>query len=422
MNIRRALATAVAAAVTAPVVILSAGPALADAEPAAQTQPQPQTQKKPTLAELEKAVAAAKKVYEDAVAAEKAARAALDALGTPTDPLNAARIETQKKAGDATARKQIADKALSDAEFELQTLPAGASKDERDAVQKKIDEARKDVEKATADKAAADALAEKAADAWSDARVRAGQRLYAAQMEVAKALAAKEAAEKALADAEKAAEDPVCDPGNLLVTAALTGLPSRITAGTSTDFSLRITNGTDKTLDRLRAFTYSWAADKSHHKVSRDLLRLQWSTATSRGWKDVDSRNRAGTFENLAAGAHADMKLRLTLDAKTPAGQGFAFVSALKAEKSCDGTEPPMTQYPFEILAAGTKADTEKKKTSDTKPLGGTSTTPLTTATTGRLAATGSSSATPKLALAGGAAVLAGAATVLTTRRRRTEG
>ncbi|PKV86094.1 LAETG motif-containing sortase-dependent surface protein [Streptomyces sp. TLI_146] len=418
MNIRRALTTAVAAAVTAPVVILSAGPALADAQPAAQTQ----KQKKPTLAELEKAAAAAKKVYEDALAAETAARAALDALESPTDPLNAARTDTAKKAADATARQKVADKALSDAEFELQKLPAEATKDERDAARKKVDEARKDAEKAAADKAAADALAKKASDAWGDARVLAAQKIDAAQKEVAKALAAKEAADKALADAKKAAENPACDPGGLLVTAALTDLPSKITAGTSTDFSLRITNGTDKTLDRLRAFTYLWAADKSHHKIPGGLLHLQWSTATSQGWKDVDTLDRAGTVEDLRAGAHADMKLRLTLDAKTPAGQGFAFVSALRGEKACDGSKPPMKKYPFEILAAGGKPGPGRTSTPDTKPLGGTSTTPVNTAPTGQLAATGSSSATPRLALAGGAAVVAGAGAVLATRRRRTDG
>ncbi|MFE0019325.1 hypothetical protein ACFWXH_31055, partial [Mesorhizobium sp. NPDC059054] len=74
MKIRRILATAVAAAVTTPALMLSVTPAFADEKPASQTQ------EKPSIAELEKAAAAAKAVYDDAVAAEKAAYAAVEAV------------------------------------------------------------------------------------------------------------------------------------------------------------------------------------------------------------------------------------------------------------------------------------------------------------------------------------------------------
>ncbi|MHC3464697.1 peptidase, partial [Streptomyces flavovirens] len=75
------LATAVATAVTPPVVLLSVTPAFADTKPAAQTQ------KKPTVAELEKAAKAAQKAYDDAVAAEDVAYAAVEEATTDTTPL-----------------------------------------------------------------------------------------------------------------------------------------------------------------------------------------------------------------------------------------------------------------------------------------------------------------------------------------------
>ncbi|GAA0625205.1 LAETG motif-containing sortase-dependent surface protein [Streptomyces crystallinus] len=416
MNIRRALATAVAAAVTAPVVILSAGPALADAKPAAQTQ------QKPTIAELEKAAAAAKKAYEDALATEKTAREAVAAATSDTAPLHVKAKAADKEAGTATAARTVADKAVSDAQFILDKLPADATAADRAAAEKVLADAKKDAETAAGVEKTAVEKAKAALKEAQDAEVAAFKALYRATEATKTALAAKEAADKALADAKKAAAEPTCEPGSLLVSTVLTGLPSQIAAGTSTDFSLRITNGTDKAIARLRPFTYVWAADKSHHKVSAGLLHLQWSTDRSGGWKDVDSLHRAGVVENLAAGAHTDVKLRLKLDAKTPAGQGFAFVAALNGEKPCDGSEPPMDKYPFEILAAGAKPGTGKARTTDTKPLGGTSTTAVNTTSSGQLAATGSSSATPKLALAGGAALVVGAGAVMAARRRRTDG
>lgn len=80
MKIRRILATAVAAAVTTPVLLLSVTPAFADGKPAAQTQ------EKPSISELERAAAAAQTAYDDAVAAENAAYAALEALLSDTAP------------------------------------------------------------------------------------------------------------------------------------------------------------------------------------------------------------------------------------------------------------------------------------------------------------------------------------------------
>ncbi|MFE7309864.1 peptidase, partial [Streptomyces sp. NPDC057546] len=82
MKIRPILATAVATAVTMPALLLSVTPAFADEKPAAQTQDK--TQDKPSIAELEKAAAAAKAAYDDAVKAESAAEAALETILSDT--------------------------------------------------------------------------------------------------------------------------------------------------------------------------------------------------------------------------------------------------------------------------------------------------------------------------------------------------
>ncbi|OAR26103.1 peptidase [Streptomyces sp. ERV7] len=423
MNIRRALATAVAAAVTAPVVILSAGPAFADTKPAAQTQ------KKPTVAELEKAAAAAKKAYEDALAAEKSARDAVAAATSDTAPLHVKAKAADKEAGTATAARTAADKAVSDARFTLDKLPADATPEDRAAAQKTLAEATKDAEKAAGVEKTAVEKATAATKEAKDAEVAAFKALYQASEAVRIAFTAKEAADKALADAKKAAENPGCEPAAGLTTVA-TGLPSKIVAGTNADFSLRVTNGTGRTLDKVWPFTYVHATDRSGYKVTDDLLRLQWSTAASGGWKDVDVLHRAGVVTNLGKGRHVDLKLRLKVDAKAPAGPGIAFVAGdyRNADGSCGGS-PDLTEYGFEILAAGSKpgkvdpAKSAKGKanTPDNKTQGTTSSTPL-DPSTGTLAATGSSSATPELALAGGAAVVVGGGALLAVRRRRNHG
>ncbi|MBD0746581.1 LPXTG cell wall anchor domain-containing protein [Streptomyces sp. CBMA152] len=424
MKIRRVLATAVAAAVTAPVLILSAGTALADAQPAAQTQ----AQKKPTIEELEKAAAEAKKAYDDALAAQDVAQKAVDAAMSDDAPLNKKAKDADKEAGAATAAKTVADKAVTDAADALAALPADAKTEDRTAAQKVLDDAKKDAEKAAATKKAADAKAAAALKEAQDAQVAALRALHTATEATKKALTAKDAADQALADAKKAAENPSCEPDAKLTT-VVTGLPSKIAAGTTANFSLRVTNGTGKNIDKLWPFTYLHATDKSGYKVTDDLLHLQWSTAASGGWKDLDSLHRAGVINGLKDGTHYDMKLRLKIDAKAPAGQGIAFVAGdyVNKDKSCGGT-PDLTEYSFEILPVGTKPGdvdpakptTGKPNTSDTKTqTSTTSTTPLNTTNTGTLAATGTSSATSQLALAGGAAVVVGAGAVYAARRRR---
>ncbi|MFF3755268.1 peptidase [Streptomyces sp. NPDC002018] len=432
MKIRRILATAVVAAVTTPVILLSVTPALADAKPSAASQAQQQGERdKPSIEELEKAAEKAQKAYDDAVAAGKAARVVLEAALSDDAPLAVAAKSARKEAADAATVQQNADQALTDAKAVLAALPETATVEEKAAAEKAVADAETAALSAQDAKAAADEKAATAGRAADDARVAAVREYSKVQDATKAALEAKEAADQALADARDEAEpdEPECVFEGKLST-VVTGLPSKIVAGSTTDFSLRVTNGTGKTLDEVSPYVYFHATDKSGYHVIDDAFHLQWSTAAAPAWKNVEAGGRVGAISPLKAGARADVKLRLKVDAKAPAGDGLAFVAGdyINDDESCGGNLP--TEYAFELLAAGSAADdaddAEPGKTTpqtpDTRPQGATSTTPVNSgdpAVTGSLASTGSPSALPRFAGAAGAAVALGAVAVFVGRRQK---
>lgn len=424
MKFRRILATAVASAVTTPVLLLSVTPAFADAEPPAQTQ------EKPSIAELEKAAAAAKAVYEAAVAAESAARAALVALDSDTSPLAVAVEAAKAAAAGAATAKTEADQAVTDAEAAVEALPETATEDERTAATTALTEAEADAATAAEAKTTADAKLVEAVDARDDERVDAARALHLAQQATKTALADKTAADEALAEAKKAAGDDdedgeACIPEPALTT-VVTGLPSTVVAGTKVDFRLRVTNGTDEAMDRVLPFAYVHATDESGLKTIDDLVRLQWSAAGSSAWKTVDNKHYMDAISPLKAGAHADVRMRLTVDASAPAGNGVTFVAGdyFNDNGACGGS-PDLEGYEFLIAAAGSKPGkvddakpgTTEPDTSDIRPQGNASTTPA----SGTLAATGTSSAMSQLALASGTALAVGAGAVYASRRRKAD-
>ncbi|MEU3185118.1 peptidase [Streptomyces sp. NPDC006923] len=431
MKIRRILATAVAAAVTTPVILLSVTPALADAKPSAASGARQQGERgKPSIEELEEAAEKAQQAYDDAVAVGKAARVVLEAALSDDAPLAVAEKNARKEAADAATAEKIADQALADAQAVLAGLPETATAEEKATAEKAVADAESAAQAAADAKAIADEKAAAADEAFSDARVAAVREYSKVQDATKAALTAKEAADKALADARDEAEpdEPECVFEGDLST-VVTGLPSKIVAGATTDFSLRVTNGTDKTLGKVSPHVYFHATDKSGYDVLDDAFHLQWSTTASPSWKNVEKGGSAGSVGPLKAGAHADVKLRLKVDAKAPAGDGLALVAGdyLNDDESCGGNVP--SEYAFELLAAGSVvdgADDAKpgKTTPDTKPQGATSTTPVDSAGptgTGSLASTGSPSALPQLAAAAGAAVALGAVVVLVGRRQRAD-
>lgn len=429
LKIRRILATAVVAAVTTPALLLSVSPALADAQQSAASQErQAGDRDKPSIEELEKAAEQAQKVYDDAVAAEKAARLVVDAALSDDAPLTVAAKAAKKEAEAAATAKENADTALADAKAALAALPETASDEEKAAAEKAVADAEAAAVAAASAKTAADEKAAAAGKVADDARVAAAREYDKVQKALAAALKAKEAADKALADAKdeepEEPNEPDCVPESKLDT-VVKGLPSKIVAGSTTNFSLRVTNGTKKTMDEVYPFVYFHATDNGGYNVIDDAFHLQWSTSASPTWKNVQY-GTVGPVNSLKGGSHADVKLRLKVDAKAPAGHGVAFVAGeyINDDESCGGNFA--SEYAFDLLPAGSapddvddaKPDKTKPGTPDTKPQGGTSNT---ASDSGSLADTGSSSPLPQLAAAAGAALALGGAAFYTVRRRRAD-
>lgn len=405
---------------TTPALLLSVTPAFADEKPAAQTQ------EKPSIAELEKAAAAAKAAYDDAVTAESAAVAALEALQSDTAPLTVAAKAAADEAAVAATAKTNADQAVIDAKAAVSALPETATEDEKTAAATTLTEAEAAAVAADEAKAAADAKVVEADDARDDERVAAAKELDRAQKAVKAALADKTAADEALAKAkeEAAEEGEDCVPEAKLTT-VVTGLPSTVVAGTKVNFDLRVANGTDKTMDKVLPFAYVHATDRSGRKDIGDLVHLQWSAGSSSKWKTVDNKHYMDPISPLKPGDHVDVKMRLTIDPSAPAGNGVTFVAGdyFNDNGTCGGN-PDLESYEFVIAAAGTdfgeieygKLATTEPNTSDIQPQTGTSSSPA----SGSLAATGSSAPTSQLALASGAAVMIGAGAMFVVRRRKT--
>ncbi|MGA4865412.1 LAETG motif-containing sortase-dependent surface protein [Streptomyces lavendulocolor] len=425
MKIRRLLATAVVAAVTAPAALASVAPASAATGPAA---PRPQVPPlgrssgapnaaddaaRPSLMELEKAAAAARQAYDAAVAAEAAAVRALADELSDTAPLAVAAAGAVRDAEAAAAARQAAADRLADAEAALKDLPEGATEAEKARAEQDVADAVAAAEDAAEAQEAAGTRAKEATRARDDARAAASARVHRAGEDEAKALAAREAADKALADARKEAERGACVPEDRL-TVEVTGLPATITAGTTVDFTVRVGNGTDRTLDEVWPYVKVEGPD--------DLLDVLWSTADSPDWQDADADHYAGAVEKLAAGAHAEVKVRLRVAASAPAGDGVATVAAdyLNDDESCGGT-PEFHEYGFGVVTAAPLPGPPAARPASPAPQthGAAATRPLTTPAAGSLADTGSSSAVPQVAGAAATAVALGAGLILAVRRRR---
>ncbi|WP_308406320.1 hypothetical protein [Streptomyces sp. AC602_WCS936] len=427
MRLRRSLSVAAAVAVATPVVLLTAAPAFAAGTPAAQTQNQP------TYAELEKAAADAAKEYEDAVAAEKEGRKTVDAtmaaLDSETHPLKAAAITAKKTAKDAADAEAAAEKAVTDARAAVEAAGTDAEKAE---AQQALEAAETDLAEAVEARQEADAAAEAAQTALDDARVAAVRAYGKLQTALEKALEAKEAAEEALGTAKE------CVRENGL-TARAVGLPSKVVAGTTVDFTLRVTNGSERTLDvDPLAFVHVEGEDSG----AKSTLKVKWSDGS--GWKALGGNRpeHIAPVDTMKPGEHSDVKLRMKVASGAGAADAFALFAAdaSSAYKPC--VRGPMNRYDFELLPADSdpgpvdEADPGKPdKDDDKRPATGTGTgtspqggTPeqttqtvrtSATGTGGTLAQTGTSPALAPLGIASAVAVALGAGTVVAVRRRR---
>ncbi|MFJ6214186.1 peptidase [Streptomyces sp. NPDC092296] len=219
--------------------------------------------------------------------------------------------------------------------------------------------------------------------------------------------------------------DHVGSPGTL---ADLRDLPSKIVAGSGWHgFTFRISNYTGTAFTSysadMNAFSY---ADGTNADTSQ-YLHVQWYDGAA--WKDLDTRVKSkheefGNGGSLAPRAHADIKLRIKVDAQAPAGLGgsMAFAASVDTDGICGSSVPEDQEYSFQILPAATKPGKVPPTTAQPKPTAQPSNTPApqpsSTPPTGSLADTGSSSALPIVGVVGGVAALAGAGVVYSVRRR----
>uniref|UniRef100_A0AAU2V815 Gram-positive cocci surface proteins LPxTG domain-containing protein n=1 Tax=Streptomyces sp. NBC_00003 TaxID=2903608 RepID=A0AAU2V815_9ACTN len=414
MNIRRILTTTVAAAVTAPAALLSVSPAFAaETKPAAQTQ-------KPTYEELKKAAADAAKAYDAAAKAYADQRALVEKVMSDDAPEAKAFHDAWAAAEKAKAAKAAADQAVTDAKAKLAALPETADADEKAAAQKAVTDAEAAAKAAAEAQTAAAAKRKSTGNTLADLRIDTLRKYDALTKAKAAAQKAKETADAAL----KAAGECVWQPK---ISSELKGLPAQVVAGTTVDFSFRVSNATGHTLDVSPLFFVHTAQGKA-----------QWLDGTV--WKELpDEPSIVAPAKGVAAGSTIEVKVRLTVDAKAKAGKGDALIAGNASDAYNPCILGPMKGYKFAVLTAGSKPDGDAAKPQPTedkdrpKPTGkptaggsaptaqgGAAATPLNTATTtGALASTGSSSAMPRLALAGGVAVALGAGAVIATRRRK---
>ncbi|MFE9539041.1 LPXTG cell wall anchor domain-containing protein [Streptomyces sp. NPDC006691] len=416
MNIRRILATTVAAAVTAPAVLLSVSPAFAaGTKPAAQTQ-------KPTFEELKKAAADAAKAYDDAAGAVADQESFVNRVMEDDAPEAKAFLDAIAAAKKAKEAKDTADQSVSEAKAKLAALPETAGAEEKEAARKAVTDAEATAAEAATALTTAEAEKKSEGNALADLRIAAMRKLKAARTAKESAQKAKDTADAALKTAKECVRLPA-------LSSQLKGLPAQVVAGTSVDFSFQVSNGTDRTLDLHPLFF-----------VHAQQAKAQWLDGSV--WKELpDEPGWVASQTAVKPGSAIEVKIRLTVDAKAPAGHGDALIAGDASDQYNPCVQGPMKGYGFKVLTAGSKPDGDAAKpqpTDDknrpepgTKPTGGGSTptaqggsaaTPLNTTgtpATGALASTGSSSAMPQLALAGGAAVVLGAGAVFVTRRRR---
>ncbi|MFG2897275.1 peptidase [Streptomyces zaomyceticus] len=439
MKIRRILATAVAAAVTTPVVFLSAAPAFADTKPSpASTQKPAQGEDDkddmPTLEELKAAVALAQKEYDEAVVALAEAKAAVDALSKPDHVLVVAAADATKAAAAAATAKTAADEALAKAEKALAELPADATEEQKTAAAAAVAEAKKTAGEADAAKTAADALLGKASKELLDAN-------QAASKVVGLAEKVKKAAAETLTEAKEELEffeeiGGECTEDEALGI-ALSG-PKTVAAGDSAVFSLRVTNTSDRSLDAVAAYTDAGVLPDGEDADDEDgffkrYITVEWSSADVLEWTKITEKFDAVEIGTLVKGGHYDVKLRLTVAPDAPVGPGVAWaygefenndgtcgigedfghanfdITAAKGEKP----EPKPT--PSETTATPTPAPTHGGN--NTTQLGGTSNTPV----RGTLAATGANDNLTGLGLAAAATVALGAGAMVVARRRKAD-
>jgi LPXTG-motif cell wall-anchored protein len=156
---------------------------------------------------------------------------------------------------------------------------------------------------------------------------------------------------------------------------------------------------------------------------------LEYFNPDTKRWESLADEIGNGVYFGetpLGPKQTVDIKLRVNITAKAPAGAGYTvgLGGYVDQEKNCEHSA--FGYYEFTVLKPGSTNDNPgkakpgkgQKPAGGKKPQGGATEIPA----TGSLASTGSSSALPTIALVGGVAVVAGGGVVFAVRRRKTGG
>ncbi|MGW5739451.1 MULTISPECIES: LPXTG cell wall anchor domain-containing protein [Streptomyces] len=212
----------------------------------------------------------------------------------------------------------------------------------------------------------------------------------------------------------------------------LSGLPGKIVAGSGWhQFKLTASNPTDEDLGEVQwlAMVDNYTESEKEKDWLANYAQIQYFNPDTKAWESIEDEVVGGFYFGstpLGAKEKVDIKLRLNVSAKAPAGDGFALGIGgyLDSEENC--VRSSFSFYEFTVLKAGSnnenpgKAEENKggkTPTGGKTPQGGAQEIPA----TGSLAETGSSSALPTIGLVGGVAVIAGAGAVYVVRRKKAD-
>ncbi|MFI6091551.1 LAETG motif-containing sortase-dependent surface protein [Streptomyces sp. NPDC051218] len=210
----------------------------------------------------------------------------------------------------------------------------------------------------------------------------------------------------------------------------LSGLPGKIVAGSGWhQFKLTASNPSDEDLGEVQ-----WLAMVDNYAENeKDWLanyaQIQYFNPESKAWESITDEVSGGLYfgtTELGAKEKVDIKLRLNVSAKAPAGDGYALGLGgyLDSEENC--VHNAFSFYEFTVLKAGSENENPGEADESTggktpnggkTPTGGAKDIPV----TGNLAETGSSSMLPTIGLVGGVAVIAGAGAVFVVRRKKAD-
>ncbi|MEV2255742.1 LPXTG cell wall anchor domain-containing protein [Streptomyces sp. NPDC050147] len=241
----------------------------------------------------------------------------------------------------------------------------------------------------------------------------------------------------------KPTEEPTADPTDCPVDEngedadskldlGISGLPGKIVAGSGWhQFKLTASNPSDEDLGEVQ-----WLAAVDNFTESEDekdwlanYAQIQYFNPDSKAWESIADEVSGGLYfgsTELGAKEKVDIKLRVNVSAKAPAGDGYALGLGgyLDSEQNC--VHNAFAFYEFTVLKAGSDNENPgeaeennggKTPAGGKTPQGGAKEIP----TTGSLAETGSSSMLPTIGLVGGVAVIAGAGAVFVVRRKKAD-